>query len=322
MGSRILFSILIPAYKSRYLKEAIYSCLSQTVTDFEVIIVDDASPEDLYKIISEFDDKRIRYFRNKTNCGALNVVDNWNICLGYSKGRYVICMGDDDRLKPFCLEQYKHLIEKYPDKHIYHARTELINENGDVICQLPKRQESEGVMSMVWHHWQGEAQYIGDFCFNADTLKLDGGFFKLPLAWGADDVTTVRAASYGGLGNTQIVCFQYRENSQTISRGGHCDIKLESKLQEKKWFYNFFHNQNVQLLSKDEKLYYLSLTKEFEAHYYRQMLQYIKEYMQESLWNTIYVLRNSKHYSVRKLDILLMFARVVLFMAKNRLYGK
>lgn len=67
------FSITIPAYKQKYLYEAIESCLAQTYEDFELIIVDDASPEDLKSVVDQFDDKRIRFYRNEKNCGALNV---------------------------------------------------------------------------------------------------------------------------------------------------------------------------------------------------------------------------------------------------------
>ncbi len=104
------FSITIPAYKKRYLAEAIESVIRQSYNDFELIIVDDCSPEDLYSIVQSFSDSRIKYFRNQTNCGAIDVVDNWNICLSYCTGDFVICMGDDDRLLPNCLEEYLELI--------------------------------------------------------------------------------------------------------------------------------------------------------------------------------------------------------------------
>ena len=106
MMSCVKFSILIPAYKKAFLKDAINSCLSQTVKNLEVIIVDDCSPEDLGTIVAGFDDERIHYYRNESNIGALNVVDNWNKCLSLCTGDYVICMGDDDMLLPDCLEEY------------------------------------------------------------------------------------------------------------------------------------------------------------------------------------------------------------------------
>lgn len=79
------FSVAIPAYKRRYLYEAITSVLSQTYQEFELIIVDDCSPEDIKSVVDQLTDGRIRYYRNERNCGAENVVDNWNICLNYCR---------------------------------------------------------------------------------------------------------------------------------------------------------------------------------------------------------------------------------------------
>ena len=78
MNKNSLFTIAIPAYKSKFLGEAIESCLSQTYSNFEVVIVDDASPEDLKSVVDRFHDDRIRFYRNEKNCGAVDVVDNWN----------------------------------------------------------------------------------------------------------------------------------------------------------------------------------------------------------------------------------------------------
>lgn len=317
MLQSILFSITIPAYKSKYLKEAIDSCLSQSYANFELIIVDDASPENLHEIVSLYNDNRIRYYRNEKNCGALHVVDNWNICLNYCNGEYVICMGDDDRLKPCCLEQYAKLIDKYPEKKIFHALTELIDENGNVIKQLPRHPETESVLSMIWNHWCGNAQYIGDFCFHLRQLRQNGGFFKQPLAWGADDISTARAASYAGIANTQIACFQYRENRQTISRSGNSKIKLEAKLLEKKWFAAFLKAYN-NLKNEEEKILCRKIQAEFDKHYLGQMLQYMKEYMQESLWNIVPLLYTTKHYCVKRRKVLQLFLKVVNYQLKYK----
>ena len=90
------YSFVLPAYKACYFKEALESILNQTYSDFELIIVNDASPEDLDSIVSEFDDSRITYYTNETNIGGKDLVEQWNKSLTYAKGEYVILASDDD----------------------------------------------------------------------------------------------------------------------------------------------------------------------------------------------------------------------------------
>lgn len=263
------FSVLIPAYKRKYLKEAIDSILLQTYCHFELIIVDDASPEDIKSVIAEYHDDRIRYFRNDKNCGAINVVDNWNICLSYAQGDYVICMGDDDRMLPCCLEEYCNLIEKYPGIGLLHGWTEIIDEDSNVIRLTAHRCEYESAVSLSWHRWNVYTeQYIGDFCFNTSWLKQNGGFYKLPLAWGSDDISAIIGASLNGVANTQKVVFQYRRNRQTISTTGNINIKIKAILEEKKWYTDYLRNE----FDNEIDALYSSQMNEILLHYYEKKI--------------------------------------------------
>lgn len=266
------FSVVIPAYKVNYLKEAIDSILNQTYNDYEIVIVNDASPYNIKNIIGLYNDDRIRYFENKENCGAINVVDNWNICLSYVKGKYVICMGDDDKLLPTCLMEYSKLMAKYPNLGVYHAWTELIDEKSEFYSLQQPRPEFESALSLAWNRWNGRnKQYIGDFCFNVDLLRKDGGFYKTPLAWGSDTITAIKAAMHGGIANTQVLCFQYRVNRYTISNSGHNDIKIEALMENEKWFTGFImkQEQNISLSSLDKK--YLKCIKDELPKYFKRM---------------------------------------------------
>lgn len=266
------FSILIPAYKQKYLFEAINSCLSQTYEGYEVIIVDDASPENLKSVVDKFDDPRIKYFRNEKNCGAINVVDNWNICLSHSLGDYVICMGDDDMLKPNCLEQYVKIFTKHPGLDVYHAWTELIDESSSMFDIQAPRQEWESVYSLIWNRWNGRLnQFIGDFCFDAKKLRMNGGFYKLPLAWGSDDITAVRAAINKGVANTQEICFQYRVNKNTISKTGNCRTKIDAILLERTWYREIFNKELLHPQNPTDAAYF-SCIKTSMPHYYRKKI--------------------------------------------------
>ena len=162
------FSVTIPAYKSQYLKGAIESVVSQTYSDWELIIVDDCSPENLKSIAEPFlNDKRISYYRNEKNCGAIDVVDNWNICLNHCTGDYVICMGDDDRLQPCCLEEYQRLIAQYPGLNVYHARTRIIDDAGNSLEIQEEWPSYETCQEMLYGQWkENRKQFIGDFLFS------------------------------------------------------------------------------------------------------------------------------------------------------------
>ena len=249
------FTVTIPAYKSQYLKQAIESVAAQTIQDWELIVVDDCSPENLYAIAEPFlKNKRIRYYRNEKNCGAVDVVDNWNICLAYATGDYIICMGDDDCLLPCCLEEYQKLIEKYPHLNVYHCRTEIINEAGAVIATQEERPERESAIAMLWNRWDNRnKQFIGDFCYRTAHLKAAGGYFKLPLAWGSDDITALRAAKEQGIANTEAFCFQYRENSSTItSSAANARIKMEAFVAQHRWYSAFLEEKASLALTEED----------------------------------------------------------------------
>ena len=154
-------------------------------------------------------------------------------------------MGDDDRLLPNCLYEYFKLIKKYPGIGILHGWTEIIDENSNVSTPTTHRCEFESAMSLAWHRWNAyNLQFIGDFCFNTEWLKKNGGFFKLPMAWGSDDISAIIGATKNGIANTQKVVFQYRVNNKTISKSGDPSVKMKSIILDYKWRKSFISQQS------------------------------------------------------------------------------
>lgn len=232
------FSVTIPSYKSEYLRDAIISVMQQTYQDFELIIVDDCSPEDLKSVVDEFaSDDRIRYYRNEHNCGIVNVVDNWNICLFQCSGDYVICIGDDDRMLPCYLEECNKLIERFPEMKVYHAQTEIIDHQGKVTQTLPLRPEVETVVDMLYAQWfEHRKQFIGDFVFSRSWLLECGGYVKFPLAYSSDWATANMAALNGGIANGQVPMFQYRDNESSISRTQNLKLTVDACHESWMWY--------------------------------------------------------------------------------------
>jgi len=287
------------------------SILNQTYTDFELIVVDDASPENLEAIVNQFSDKRIRFYRNEKNCGAVDVVDNWNICLDYSKGDYVICMGDDDKLLPNCLEEYARLIAIYPNRHIFHARTQIINEHSEFYMIQEPRPIEESVYSMIWNRWLGRVQYIGDFLFETKTLKANGGFFKLPLAWASDDISAFNAAKDGGIVNSQTPLFQYRVSNSTISSIGDTQIKLQAIVQEREW-YNVF--LRVEPNNEIDVIYRKMILNNIDKHFKKKQLLTIKDdVVKKSNFRVFYWLFKRKRFRLSWGDIIYLFFEIIKY---------
>ena len=80
-------SVIMKVYNSeRYLREAIDSVLNQTFTDYEFLILDDASSDSSVEIINGYSDKRIRLLQNAENLG---IVVGQNRLISEAKGEYI-----------------------------------------------------------------------------------------------------------------------------------------------------------------------------------------------------------------------------------------
>lgn len=93
------FSIIIPTYNRLCeLYYSIKSALCQEFDDYEVIVLENGISEKTNycaKIISEFKDERLLYYRNEENIGTIG---NWNRASTIARGKYVVMLHDDDML--------------------------------------------------------------------------------------------------------------------------------------------------------------------------------------------------------------------------------
>ena len=105
-------TFVVPSYKlGHFLAECVNSVLSQTYSDWEMLIMDDCSLDNTGEVASSFRDPRVKYIRNEQNLG---LVKNFNKGIGLSRGKYVWIISADDYLRrPYTLERYVELMEKH-----------------------------------------------------------------------------------------------------------------------------------------------------------------------------------------------------------------
>lgn len=99
-------SICIPTYNGeKYLRQCMDSCLSQSFTDFEVVVCDDGSSDSTVSIVESYvkSDSRVKLYRNEKNLG---LVGNWNKCVELSQGEWIKFVFQDDFITQDCLEVF------------------------------------------------------------------------------------------------------------------------------------------------------------------------------------------------------------------------
>lgn len=95
-------SIIIPVYNGEnYIKKCIDSLINQTKRDIEIIIVNDGSTDNTEKIIKEYDDERIKYFKNKNK--GIGYSRNFGIIK--STGNYLMFIDSDDYIEENACEE-------------------------------------------------------------------------------------------------------------------------------------------------------------------------------------------------------------------------
>jgi glycosyltransferase involved in cell wall biosynthesis len=106
-------SVVLCVYnQADYLPEAMGSILGQTLTDLELIVVDDGSTDSSPEVIHRFTDPRIRYVRNERNLGHASSL---NRGCALARGRYLAIMDSDDISLPERLARQADFLDAHPD---------------------------------------------------------------------------------------------------------------------------------------------------------------------------------------------------------------
>ena len=116
---------------------------------------------------------------------------------------------------------------------------------------LELRPEWESVYSLIYNP---RNTHLGDWLFKTETLRRNGGFYKLPYGWQSDDISAFIAAASHGVANTQEVGFQYRGNGLSISHDLTCiEDKIEAVRFSINWRLEFVEN-SLPNNAEDQKL--------------------------------------------------------------------
>ncbi|SHG44384.1 Glycosyltransferase involved in cell wall bisynthesis [Salegentibacter echinorum] len=158
-----LISVVLPVYNcGSYISEAIESILSQTISDFELLIIDDASQDDTVSQVEAFEDKRIRLIKKTVNKG---LIDSLNLGFSLAKGKYIARMdGDDISLR-----------------NRFEKQLAILENNQDIKavgCWLQFFGNENKVLKHFEYHSQIQAQLLNSCPMSLGSVLLEKEAFK------------------------------------------------------------------------------------------------------------------------------------------------
>lgn len=172
-----IVSIGMPIFNAgRYLRKAVLSILQQTLSQWELIIIDDASTDGALDSIQDLHDPRIRIVRGTENRG---LAARLNEAVGLARGRYFARMDQDDISHPERLARQLAFLESHPEVDVVGARCLLIDgddrvsgvlefpEHHDEVCRRPWR----GIL-MPHPTWMGKTEW-----FRNNSYRSPGPYF-------------------------------------------------------------------------------------------------------------------------------------------------
>ena len=128
---QVFFSVIVPVYNRRHLiKPVIDSVLNQSYTDFELLLVDDGSTDNVGEFISgQYTDQRIKYFYKKNEERA----SARNFGLDKTSGNYAVFLDSDDLIESNYLSTLSDIIRTHPDQGMIATKYNFIFPNGDQV---------------------------------------------------------------------------------------------------------------------------------------------------------------------------------------------
>ena len=189
IGEAMFFSIIVPVYKVQdYIEECINSILSQSYDDYELILVDDGSPDKCPQICDNYSlrDKRVRVIHKEN--GGLSSARNAG--LDVAEGKYIVFVDSDDIVYPNSLKELQNMLFESPDVLIteYYSSPKCSLENTpDILFTSPSSCKKTDVIPFVFYEkkntWASVQYIIKKDLIERYQLRFEIGYFHEDISW-------------------------------------------------------------------------------------------------------------------------------------------
>ncbi len=237
--NRNLVSVVLPVYNAApYLSEAIQSILNQTYQNFELIIIDDASTDNSWAIITQFaqQDKRIRTLRNERN---LKLSKTLNRGIEHASGVYIARMDADDISLPDRLEKQVAYMDMHPEVGISGGSMEIMHAAGDVFAKRTYHLNDQDIRSHIFRY----SPYSHPLIIMRKTILDKVGGYRDEYNPAEDYELYFRIGAVSKFGNLSDTLLKYRVVDKSMTTGSTKNMERKTirirKIFSSDLHYNF-----------------------------------------------------------------------------------
>jgi glycosyltransferase involved in cell wall biosynthesis len=208
------FSVILPVRNGgEYIKECVASILSQTLQNFDLLILDNKSSDGTNEWLASLKDSRIKIF---PSIKPLTIEDNWKRALGIPKNKFMTLIGHDDVLMPQYLEVMDSLINANKDASLYQTHSIFINAEGTKIRDCSPMEPVMNSNEFIGKALQRAIDINGTgFMFRSDLYNSLNGIPSFPKLMFADYALWFSIAQKGKVAVAEAPAFKYRLHQNT-----------------------------------------------------------------------------------------------------------
>ena len=209
MEKKPLISVVMSVYNDeQYLRQSLDSIFAQTIQDFELIIIDDASSDRTVEIIKEYCDERICLYQNEINQG---LTKNLNRGISMARGVYIARMDGDDICRPNRFERQIQWLDIHPELMLISCRTHMFGED-DLISWIYGTSKQLQAMMLI----RPVLAHPG-FMMRRELVEKEGFYYDESYRSAQDYNFAVRVAQRFGIGIVPEILLDYRVHRKQVS---------------------------------------------------------------------------------------------------------
>ncbi len=261
------FSVIIPVYKAeKYLKKAVNSVVKQSFTDWEIILIDDGSPDLCPQLCDKLADSDSRIKVIHQNNGGVSVARNNGI--KKAQGEIICFLDADDEWLPEYLKEVDTLYNTYTDIGSSFTARWNIYPNGVKILVQPNSAHKQFILNKLFPNFQ--FCRTSCFCIKAGLLK-EISLFKEGIKRGEDADLILRAFCTKNIGYVNMPLVYYNVGTENNSD----NAKAVTYFPYEKW-YSYNYPQKEDLIIHTTGLLINKLKKLFKEKEYKPCIYIVR----------------------------------------------